>query len=104
MRKYLPHLLSGALLLLSYLDWLFTYTVLSTGGTELNPIAAYIIGHFTIWGLLLFKMVGTSVLALTCMLTKNVRLLILSSALMIFVCVWMAAQFALVLGQVHVLR
>jgi len=52
--------------ILAYLDVAMTWTILSLGGTELNPIAATIIEHGQLQGMVCFKCLTMVIVLASC--------------------------------------
>ena len=80
-RRYpiVDHFDSGILLLaillmgLSIADSIFTLTLISRGGSELNPIMNWFLGH-SVWAFIIVKMILTGIPAVLLVATGNVLL------------------------------
>lgn len=62
--------LAIALMILSIMDSVFTLTLISRGGSEVNPVMNYLL-HHSLWAFTGFKMLMTAVPAIVLVATSN---------------------------------
>lgn len=53
-----------ALVLMNYIDWLYTHSAISMDGTETNPIMNWVLIHYGMVGIAWFKVVTVALLGI----------------------------------------
>ena len=66
--------LAIAIMILSIMDSMFTLTIISNGGTEVNPIMNAFL-HHSVWAFTAFKMLCTGIPAIILVALGNLRIL-----------------------------
>jgi hypothetical protein len=93
MRRYTP--LVALLMFLTFIDWAFTYGVVSLGGKEVNYLPAYLISNYGFLSLMIVKFITSLLISVYCVVYRKYVELVVANCVLGLICVWMVIQLFL---------